>query len=525
MKYGLLLISFLLFHINSHAQNYFNQSIDVEGFSDLGKQVIDIDGKHLLISIGSLCEGDFSCITLVKTDWLGNVLWQKRYHTFPASYKTSTIILNKDKSFTAFGALVTREATGAHHDFYLTKFDSEGDSLWTKIFDYPYEDIIDDALIDDAGNYHILGYSNSLGKDQSDSTPFLMKTDSLGNILWQQTYGSDDISETVRTLHRDADGGFVIGGFRFLAENRQFESWAFKTDSLGQQIWEQSYGRSDDHRDTKVIPARGGGYWMSAVLEQELFEGQKWDFQQMIAKLDENGEIVDSLYFPANYEQRHAHLMELKNGDILLASVNRGDPDFPNPSNRSKACLRRISPNLEVLWKKIYSYHNGVPNDICYFIHGIETQEEDLIFTGLSVDSTLVTYIDAGVEYTRIQSNPNAWLVKLNKDGCFEDDCSDVLLLDVGEVAEEIAATALALEVYPNPSSQQVTFHFPKHINLLQPKLQIYTVNGQLLESIELAAGQTQHPLSTAHLPNGIYFCELVDGGRIVGQGKLVVLR
>ena len=63
---------------------------------------------------------------------------------------------------------------------------------------------------------------------------YLQKTDSEGNLLWQQKYNYNENTDLFYNLLPTADGGFLLGGFcsNPLSQYTS-DAWLLKVDSLG----------------------------------------------------------------------------------------------------------------------------------------------------------------------------------------------------------------------------------------------------------------------------------------------------
>lgn len=124
-------------------------------------------------------------------------------------------------------------------NFWLLKIDTDGDTLWTKVYGGAGEDYgISIRQVPDG--YIITGvntYASAGGKDL-----WLVKTDMNGDTLWTHVYGGalEDVGYGVNTT---ADGGFIVTGYRDGSGSwTAGDLWLLKTDALGDTLWTKTYG-------------------------------------------------------------------------------------------------------------------------------------------------------------------------------------------------------------------------------------------------------------------------------------------
>ncbi|HEX8517753.1 MAG TPA: T9SS type A sorting domain-containing protein [Bacteroidia bacterium] len=182
---------------------------------------------------------------IIKIDFQGNYQWSKAFGG-PQADRAHDIL--EDNS----GFLITGETGGfntSNRDVYLVKTDFNGSEMWSKAIAGTNNEIGRSSVITSDGGYAITGATTSFGSGMSDV--FLVKTDSIGAIEWQKSYGGEYHDEAYE-LQLTEDGGFVLVGETSSFDDLDQDLYILKMDSSGGLEWSYSYG-GPMRTDTKEI--------------------------------------------------------------------------------------------------------------------------------------------------------------------------------------------------------------------------------------------------------------------------------
>jgi hypothetical protein len=227
-----------------------------EGWSFSVQQTSD-GGYVLCGQIEDLGNGDYD-VYIVKTDGNGNTLWTKTYggtdNDRGYSVKQTT-----DGGYIICGNTESFSLGNSNYDVYLIKTDSLGDYLWSKTFEETFlnYDIGRSVQQTSDGGYVICG-TTELFSGNVDGDVYLIKTDSLGDSLWTQTFGGTSIDEG-SSVQQTTDGGYIITGSKINGNNGR-DVYLIKTNSLGDSLWTRTLGGTGEDWGMSVQQTSDGGY-------------------------------------------------------------------------------------------------------------------------------------------------------------------------------------------------------------------------------------------------------------------------
>jgi hypothetical protein len=139
----------------------------------------------------------------------------------------------------------------------LMKTDKNGIEQWFNTFGGNNDDEGYSVQQTTDGGYIISGYTKSFGAGVEDV--YLIRTDSLGNMLWSKTFGGTH-TEIGFSVLQTADGGFIVAGYSFSFAGGGSDIWIIRTDPSGTELWRKSLGGLSGDGARCIQPTDDGGY-------------------------------------------------------------------------------------------------------------------------------------------------------------------------------------------------------------------------------------------------------------------------
>jgi len=259
-------------------------------------------------------------VAILKVDTQGNLLWAKHYGRMGFQYYTTYSYGGGGVSVPWGGYAGTGSVTNDSNTWskmLLFRFDNNGDTLWSKIYnDSAYLQCTSLKVTRDKG--FVIG-----GQWESSSsflTVTLGKTDSLGNLLWQKTYNGGGYSRLLTSIDTCKDGGFIISATDYYY-GCSSHALLIKTDSLGNVDWEETL---------PDITCGAQGFGVTTITNGEYIEsGVNFTSstypnsgELRLAKISGNGSVIWQKTYtdfinPSPSGAAFIMARELSNGDII----------------------------------------------------------------------------------------------------------------------------------------------------------------------------------------------------------------
>jgi hypothetical protein len=425
-------------------------------------------------------------------------------------------------------------------DGYLVKTDANGDTMWTRNIGGNDYDIAQPIyqLADDG--YIFAGYTLS-PPAIGGADVWLVRTDSLGNVLWDTTYHRLNWDVCWR-MNPTPDGGYILGcGCDQLGIP---DLWIIKTDSVGNIEWDTTYGGPSAEFIANVHPADGGYFVTAGTMSYGPSGINAW-----LIRIDSIGNVLwDSVYGGSQTEDPWDSRLTHDGGVIIC-----GGTDSATAGNFD-IYLHRVDAQGHTLWSgsyggagEDYAYGMSTTADSCYVMAGYTRS-----FGANANDLWVIKVDDNGSQRWALQygglngtRDQQAWWIEQLPDESYIISGHDqiglmdtqLLLVKTGPdpgVEEFTSSTPIAnaFTVSPNPFTTYTDIRCQITDDNPEFGIEIYDIAGRLIMNLSEQISVIGHQLSVnwngrdqenRKLATGVYFVKFTVGDNTATKKLLLI--
>ena len=411
-------------------------------------------------------------IVTIKYDSLGNTLWTISY-TGPTSGHNWTFAKSifVDELGYVYVAGTSEGLVGIHgffQDYTTIKYSPLGVQEWEARYNGlgTDADVVNSMTVDDLGNVYITGFSGggSTGSGDSYNDITTIKYDSLGGLLWEETYkGPGTSPDEGNMITIDDLGNVYITGKTYTSAANGYDIITIKYNSIGTELWKKFFNGTGSKLDEGIALAVDSMYNVYVTGKSQY--GVSNGFDIITIKYDSDGtELWTRNFNGTSNGHDNAEDIKLDAADniyVLGLSVN-------TTTSEDYQLIKYDAVGTQ-LWTIRYTYGNSGGSQelpVALFVDGTY----NIYAAGTSaLDYAVVKYAET---------------------------------VDIEEVQGQFAVT-----IFPNPSNGNFTVESQKMDEPM--RLNIYDVVGKLIYCSEI--NNPKYEIDLSLQPNGIYFLTLLN--------------
>jgi|TARA_B110001469_G_C9634663_1_gene317963 hypothetical protein len=490
-------ISFLLlfsgFCVFAHAQNTFSKVVGFENSLDHGTILVNTP-KGFLATCGSVdLSSNIYYLGTIALDKNGKEIRKNRLsfgeHKI-VRYGRSLALRNGNVA--DFRTLQQYDTTKKDFTTWvaLIMLNDLGDTLWTRQFLDSSLHVVARTLIEapDSGLFLIGDETKSI----TNHDPLVIRVDKNGNEVSRHSNLTSGITALFSVV-KHPNGKYYGSGYG--GSGSYADAFVTEMDSSMKPVWSRYYTAKVGHAAILTILQDGNLVFGTDTLVEEWGSSKLKLMRKQIFKIDTNGLIIwRKIHDEIGESNYYNKVVERKNNELFVVGRRQ-------PQEGIHHTLTKLTAEGDTIWMHQYAYESL--DDVNYISDMLATEDGGVLMVG---DVTP----DGGYQ--------DVWLLKVDSNGCVNNDCAKTLvygqILSTSENASESK-----ISIYPNPSSNGI-LKIRGLSSDLEYEFILSSLDGKILKIISQFGGQ---PFLLKNISSGVYLLIIKLENEIISQQKVVI--
>lgn len=259
----------------------------------------------------------YASLLMSITSTIGQTTWQSTYGGYSID-EANSVLVNGDGNYLVVGS--TGSFGAGNGDIYVLLLDPTGTKIWSRTLGGAGVDQGEKVVQTDDGGYVIAGFTNSTGNGGYDG--YVAKIDSVGDLVWEHTYGGADW-DFLYSISQSSDEGFIAAGQTYSNGNGGGDAWVIKLDINGDLQWERTFGDVGEDFAHSIIESAEGGY-MLAGGHTAANAQNAW-----LVKLDSVGDEIWNVQVGGDSLDYANAVIQTVDGGYVAVGMTRSYSSFP----------------------------------------------------------------------------------------------------------------------------------------------------------------------------------------------------
>nr|MBK9653112.1 SBBP repeat-containing protein [Bacteroidota bacterium] len=481
-------------------------------------------------TISKLADRNF-CV--VKIDAAGDTVWIRQTDgSSPGSDDEAYSVMLDNAGNIIVGGFTKN--TGTSSDWQVIKYNPNGDTLWTYLYDSPAHETDKSYAMqqDGIGNIYLTGRTDADPSINSDDNCLTIKLNANGIQQWVTSYTSaGNNNERGNIIRVASSGNIYVAGRTFNGTNEDI--LVLKYDNNGNQQWVHTFSNNngDDIPSEMVIDANENIYitGQTASTIDTIF-----DFVTL--KYDATGAQQWIKTYDGNGQNDFARGLALDNsGNVNVAGYS--DIDASVDTNYNVVTIQ-YDASGNVKWMQSFDFGNNL-NDIA---DALTTDSYGNIYVAAHSNKNSTSDPDYDMVILRYDSNGNInWSATANGNAD-SIDVPNLVMINGNDIymagsftsinqqrditvikysgylaVENLSSLHQNILSYPNPCKDKVKF--VSENNFINYTLEIFDNTGRLITTEKI---NNNAAINMSHIDAGFYTYKISNENNAISTGKLI---